>query len=119
MMIPSILKISIRPDAVPDDIQRIVREWPTIVGSTDALLRGYLSKVKLSLGDGNKLLICCKDAIAHQWLDSRREEISGVVSTYIDKEVSVEIKQYDDTKHFENQYVDLGKLLGGIEIEEE
>jgi len=110
---------SIRPDAVPDDIQRIVREWPTIVGSTDALLRGYLSKVKLSLGDGNKLLICCKDAIAHQWLDSRREEISGVVSTYVDKEVSVEIKQYDDTKHFENQYVDLGKLLGGIEIEEE
>lgn len=109
----------IRPEAVPEDIQRIVREWPTIVGTTDALLRGYLGKAKLSLGDGNKLLICCKDAIAYQWLESRREEISGIVGSYVEKEVNVEIKQYDDTKHFENQYVDLGKLLGGIEIEEE
>ena len=110
---------TIRPDAVPEDVQKIVREWPTIVGTTDALLRGYLSKVKLSLGEGNKLLICCKDSISAQWLDSRREEIAGIVGAYVEKEVSVEIKQYDDTKNFDNQYVDLGKLLGGIEIEEE
>lgn len=109
----------IKPEAVPEDLQRVVREWPTIVGTTDTLLRGYLSKAKLSMGEGNKLLICSKDSVSCQWLESRREEIISVISNYIEKEVDIELKQYDDTRHFENQYVDLGKLLGGIEIEEE
>jgi len=109
----------IKPEAVPEDLQRVVREWPTIVGTTDTLLRGYLSKAKLSMGEGNKLLICSKDSVSCQWLESRREEIISIISNYIEKEVDIELKQYDDTRHFENQYVDLGKLLGGIEIEEE
>lgn len=33
---------TIKPEAVPEDIQRVVREWPTIKGATDHLLRGLL-----------------------------------------------------------------------------
>lgn len=110
---------AIRVDAVPDDIRRVVREWPTIKGQSDNLLRGLLDSARLSLGDNNKLLMCVKDAVKQGALEQRREEIKKLISDYIEKEVDIDIKIYDDTRNFGNQYVDLSELLGGITIEEE
>lgn len=110
---------TIKPEAVPEDIQRVVREWPTIKGATDHLLRGLLDVCKLSLGEGNRLLMCVTDTVKQKALDDRKEEIKNLISEYIQKEVEIDIRQYDDTRSFNNQYVDLGELLGGITIEEE
>ena len=110
---------TIKPEAVPEDIQRVVREWPTIKGATDHLLRGLLDVCKLSLGEGNRLLMCVTDTVKQKALDDRKEEIKNLISEYIQKEVEIDIRQYDDTRSFNNQFVDLGELLGGITIEEE
>lgn len=74
---------------------------------------------KLSLGEGNRLLMCVTDTVKQKALDDRKEEIKNLISEYIQKEVEIDIRQYDDTRSFNNQFVDLGELLGGITIEEE
>lgn len=117
---PQVKEPKILPKAIPEDIQRIVREWPTIVGMTEHLTRSLLNKAKLSLGADGQLLLCFDEAMIVEQLqqEERTKEIEQLLADYAGKEVKVEVRGYDKARNFEDAYADLRKLIN-MEIETE
>ncbi|MDE6713826.1 MAG: DNA polymerase III subunit gamma/tau [Lachnospiraceae bacterium] len=108
------------PKAVPEDIQKIVREWPTIVGMTEHLTRSLLNNAKLSLGAEGQLLLCFDEMMIVSQLkqENRIKEIEQLLADYAGKEINVEIREYDKSQEFGDTYADLRKLIN-MEIETE
>ncbi len=108
------------PKAIPEDIQRIVKEWPTIVGMTEHLTRSLLNKAKLSLGTEGQLLLCFDETMIVDQLkqEERTKEIERLLADYSGKEVKVEIRGYDKSQEFGDIYADLRKLIN-MDIETE
>lgn len=108
------------PKAVPEDIQKIVREWPTIVGMTEHLTRSLLNNAKLSLGAEGQLLLCFDEMMIVEQLkqEERIKEIERLLADYAGKEVKVEVRKYDTSQEFGDTYADLRKLIN-MEIETE
>lgn len=108
------------PKAIPEDIQKIVREWPTIVGMTEHLTRSLLNNAKLSLGAEGQLLLCFDEMMIVSQLkqENRIKEIEQLLADYAGKEVKVEIREYDKSQEFGDTYADLRKLIN-MEIETE
>ena len=109
--------------AVPEDIQKIVREWPRIVGMTDLLLKTVLAKAKLSLLGESTLLILLGNKVDEGTLKSpdRLDALGNILNDYVGRKVDFEVRYSGDgvTAGELDIYADLRTLLGGIEIEEE
>ena len=103
----------ILPKAIPEDVQKIVKEWPTIIGMTEHLTRTLLNKAKLSLGAEGQLLLCFEEMMIVEQLkqEERTKEIEQLLADYAGKEVKVEIRGYDKSQEFEDIYADLSKLI--------
>ncbi len=108
------------PKAVPEDVQRIVKEWPTIIGMTEHLTRSLLNKAKLSLGAEGQLLLCFNETMIVDQLkqEDRIKEIEQLLAEYAGKEVKVEIREYNKSQEFGDVYADLSKLIN-MKIETE
>lgn len=103
----------ILPDAIPEDIQKIVRDWPVIKGMTERLTRATLDKAKLSLGDNDRLLICFEDKFTADRLrrEEQTKELQKLLNEYVGKEVKIEIRDCGEDQSFENHFADISKLI--------
>lgn len=109
------------PKAIPDDIRQIVSSWHGIVAETSQPLRTHLKNAHLSLGGDDRLLIVVEDGVAYDYLgnEENHRHVEDMISNFIQKEVSVQIRNLDPGRHFEESYVDLTKVIDmDIEIEE-
>lgn len=109
------------PKAIPDDIKQIVGNWHGIVAQTSQPLKTHLKNAHLSLGGDNKLLIVVEDGVAYDYLttEENHRHVEDMISTFLQKEVTVQIRNLDPGRHFEESYVDLAKVINmDIEIEE-
>lgn len=110
------------PKAIPEEVQQIVKSWPSILQEMSGLMRVYLKAAHLSLGGDNRLMIVLDDAVAAGMVseEEHRKEICRVISDYIGKEVDVQIQQNQSNRPFEEAYVDLAQIVNmDIVIEEE
>lgn len=114
------------PKAIPDDIKQIVSNWHGIVAETEQPLKTHLKNAHLSLGGDNRLLIVVEDGVAYDYLnqDENCRHVENLISNFLQKEVSVQIHNLAPGRHFEENYVDLEKIIEKevnmeIEIEEE
>ncbi len=109
------------PKAIPDDIKEIVTKWPSIVGNADNPMRLYLKAAKLSLGADNRLLMVLEDGLSSDYFTHHRENkemLERMLSDFIGKEVEVAIQTVTGRQEFEQNYVDLSKVIH-MDIEEE
>ncbi|MCM1213028.1 MAG: DNA polymerase III subunit gamma/tau [Lachnospiraceae bacterium] len=109
------------PKAIPEDVQQIVGRWPVIVGSVDNPMRIYLKGAKLSLGGDNRLMIVLEDGVASDYFmqhAENKQQLEALLSDFADKEIEVDIQTVKGRSEFEENYVDLSKLVN-MEIEEE
>ncbi len=99
--------------AVPEDIQRIVREWPVIVGKSGYLVRELMRKAELSMAENDKLLICFPesepDSLSKD--DDIRQQVSELINAHVEKEVPIEFRKYSSKQAFGEQYADLKEIL--------
>ena len=81
------------PEAVPEDVQQVVKNWNLVLGDLSGLIRNYLKHALLSLGGGNELLIVLEDPVASAFLSEaeRIAEITQAIEKNIGKQVSVQI----------------------------
>lgn len=110
------------PRAIPDDIKQIVGNWHSIVAETSQPLKTHLKNARLSLGGDNRLLIVVEDGVAYDYLsgEENHKHVEDMISGFLQKEVSVQVRNLDPGRHFEESYVDLSKVINmDIEIEEE
>lgn len=112
----------VMPKAISEDIRQIVNGWRGIVAGAGQPLKTHLKNARLSLGGDSQLVIVVEDGVAYDYL--KKEEnlkyVEDMISNFIQKQVSVQIQGLPSGKRFEENYVDLAKVIHmDIEIEEE
>lgn len=109
------------PKAIPEDIQKIVNEWRTIVGETSMPMKKYLKEARLSLGGDDKLMIVVEDGMASDYFlrqEGHKELLEQTISTIAGKKVEVVIQSIQNKENFEQDYIDLSQVIHmNIEIE--
>lgn len=109
------------PKAIPEDIKMIVNKWPSVVGETSMPMKQYLKAAKLSLGGDNKLMLVVEDGMASDYFlrqEGHKELLEQIVSDIAGKEIEVNIQSIRSEQSFENDYVDLSRIIN-MEIEED
>ncbi len=108
------------PKAIPDDIKEIVSGWTGIISQSSQPLHSYLKNARLSIDDKGRLEVVFSDGICYDYMSKpeNHKQLENMLSNFIQKEVLVEIKNTDDGQAFDENYIDLSKLINmEIEIE--
>lgn len=113
------------PKAIPEDVDRIVKNWHAIIAEAQQPLKTHLKKVRLSLGGDNRLMIVLEDGLAYDYLSDTQnhKHLEDMISGFLQKEVSVQVQSMAQGSRFEESYVDLEQIINkeinmDIEIEE-
>lgn len=109
------------PKAVPDDIRKIVSQWPAIVGSAENPMRIYMKSASLSLGNDNKLLVVLEDGVASDYFmqnPENKQRLEELLSDFSGRKIEVNLQTVKNRSEFEESYVDLSQIIQ-MEIEEE
>lgn len=109
------------PKAIPEDVEKAVGAWQTIVSRAEQPMRLYLQSAKLSLAGDNRLLIVLPDGIMSDYFIQDKEHaahLENLISDTVGKQIEIEVQALKDDQRFEEHYVDLSSLIQ-MEIEEE
>jgi DNA polymerase-3 subunit gamma/tau len=109
------------PKAVPEDVKQIVNKWPSIVGNAPQPMKTYLKSARLSLGGDNKLMVVLEDGNSSDYFTQHpenKEQLDFLLSDFSGKEIEVTLKTVGSSVEFEENYVDLSKIIN-MDIEEE
>ena len=85
------------PDAIPEDVQEVVKNFRMIAGEASGIIKGYLKSARLSLGGDNRLLIV--------------EELEKLIEERIGKRVEVEVRHVEEGRHFEDTFIDIEQKI--------
>ena len=120
-------KPQVVPKALPEDVKEAVRLWPEIIRSLAAPVRVILGQVRLSLSGENKLMLVFDGNMTYTGdtsydlvaKEETRKEIEAAIENRIGKSVEVTFEKNENGQPFEQNFVDLGKILHmDVEIEE-
>ncbi|HJC58375.1 MAG TPA: DNA polymerase III subunit gamma/tau [Candidatus Eisenbergiella intestinipullorum] len=109
------------PRAIPEDVKKIVENWPGLVGQTAMPMKLYLKKARLSLGGDNRLMVVLEDGLASDYFlkqEGNREELERLLSEFAQKTVEVNFQVSRGDRDFEENHVDLTRIIH-MKIEEE
>ena len=102
------------PKAIPEDVKKIVENWPGLVGQTAMPMKLYLKKARLSLGGDNRLMIVLEDGLASDYFlkqEGNREELEKLLSEFVQKNIEVNFQVSRGDRDFEENHVDLAKII--------
>ncbi len=116
---PAVKKVLDR--AVPEDIKLLVSNWSKVFMKVEAPLKLYLRDARLSLGDGDRLLIVFSSKLNESMCASGggRESLQNFLDGVVGKHVEFETRFLDQNQNFEEHYVDLGAIKFDIETEDD
>ena len=108
-------KEKILPEAVPEDLKEVAKNWKTIVtniGKKSPALNNILQVSTLSI-EGTSLQIVVYDSLDKDFIDreSHIEIIEGTISQMIGKQVQITTRYLDKTKEELSNVTDLEKLI--------
>ena len=101
------------PDAIPEDVQEVVKNFRSIAGEASGILRGYLKKARLSLGGDNRLMIVLPDPLSESVVgrEDHVQELEHLIEERIGKKVEVEVRHVEEGRHFEDTFVDIEQKI--------
>ena len=101
------------PEAIPEDVQEVVKNFRSIVGEASGIIRGYLKKARLSLGGDNRLLIVLPDNLSASVVgrEDHIQELESLIEERIGKKVEIEVRHVEDGRHFEDTFVDIEQKI--------
>ncbi len=83
------------PAAIPADIQQIADEWSSMADNAEALLKGFMIKVKCSMdvAKPNVLILACPSKMTYEGLKDpeRAKVLQGILNERVRKEVVYEL----------------------------
>jgi DNA polymerase-3 subunit gamma/tau len=100
-----------RPTAIPADIRQVVENWPAIIRDLPAVLRTVMKSGHLSLGTANQLLIVLENDLDIINLETRKKEISEMISEKIGKEIEVELCINETKQSFEDSFYNIESAI--------
>ena len=91
------------------------------MGSAENPMRIYLKSARLSLGGDNRLCVVFEDGLASDYFTKQPEHkalLEALLSDFSGKEIEVSIQTVGEAQQFEDNFVDISKVIQ-MEIEEE
>ena len=101
------------PQALTEDIKAVVKDFRRLTVEASPMLRTYLKKARLSAGEGNRLMIVLPDAVSAGVVGSEehKEEIQRIIADKVGKSVDIEVRQLEEGRRFEDNFVDIEQLI--------
>ena len=101
------------PDAIPEEVQEVVKNFRSIADETSGMIRSYLKKARLSLGGDNRLLLVLPDELAASVVGSPDHvaELEELIRQKIGKKVEVEVRHVEEGRHFEDTFIDIEQKI--------
>ena len=109
------------PKAIPEEVEKIVKNWPSIVGDADNPMKTYLKTARLSLGGDNRLMVVLPDGLASDYFqqnEENREVLKRLLGDFSGKDVDVNFQSVKSEREFEDSFVDISRILN-MEVEVE
>ncbi|MEF9917529.1 MAG: DNA polymerase III subunit gamma/tau [Lachnospiraceae bacterium] len=99
--------------AIPEDVQKVVKNFRSIADETSVMLKNYLKQAKLSLGGEDRLLIVLPDEVAAEVVGKpdHKEELTALIEKKIGKAVAIEVRHVEEGRKFEDYFVDIEKVI--------
>ena len=103
----------IRPKSIPEDIEKIVRDWPVILGNMMGEIPVILKKAMHSVGDNGELIIGVTNDFYKKQLDDpeRKAEIEETLSEYTGTEVHFRTEVAEDRQDFNDKFADISSYI--------
>ena len=101
------------PNAIPEDVQEVVKNFRSIADEASGMVRGYLKKARLSLGGDNRLLVVLPDTLAASVVgrEDHVQELEGLIEQKIGKKVEIDVRHVEEGRHFEDTFVDIEQKI--------
>ena len=108
------------PEAVPEDIQKLVAKWGSVLQQMSMPVRGYLKEAVLSIDNDNRLLIVLQD---ENWVKQlqKEEHASELADTFAKatgKDIPFEMRYHTPDTPVDNDYADLSRINFEIETDD-
>lgn len=111
-----------KPAALPEDVEKVMREWNTVMQTVGEPLSHYLGSARRSLtSDGRLELVWAGDAtnsVGYSRVASpdNKAALESAIETILDKHVDVVITLAADSREMEEKHYDISQMLPNIEI---
>lgn len=101
------------PKAIPEDVQKAVQNWNSILQALPGGMRTYLKSAVLSLGGDNILLIVLDDEVAAAYIgrEEHKRELEEAIAERIESQVEVRIQLNETNRPMEETYPDLRSVI--------
>ena len=101
------------PNAIPEDVQEVVKNFRSIADEASGMVRGYLKKARLSLGGDNRLLVVLPDILSASAVgrEDHVRELEELIEQKIGKKVEIDVRQVEEGRHFEDTFVDIEQKI--------
>ena len=101
------------PNAIPEDVKEVVKNFRSIADEASGMVRGYLKKARLSLGGDNRLLVVLPDTLAASVVgrEDHVQELEGLIENKIGKKVEIDVRCVEEGRHFEDTFVDIEQKI--------
>ena len=110
------------PKAIPEDIQKVIKNWKSILAEIGGASKMYLAKAVPSLGSGQDLLLVFDDENAYNYMNENRshciDALKEIIAKRIGKEIEITIRKNDSGRSAKESVPDLRDLIQ-FDIEEE
>jgi len=107
--------------AVPEDIQRLVKNWPQAVARMGNPMKTYMQRAKLSLGNDDRLQVVFDNKqLADKYSSGEFvQEFQDTLDNILGKHVEYEARFLEPTQNFEENYVNLQNINFDIVTEDD
>ena len=110
------------PKAIPEDIQKVIKNWQSIISEIGAITKTFLAKSVPSLGSNGELLLVLDDENAFAYLSENRSGcidcLKDTIAKRVGKEIEVIIRKNENGLSAKESVPDLRDLIQ-FDIEEE
>ena len=106
------------PEALPEDITEVAKNWQQISAKLPPSLRVSLSSARPSVGSGNELLLVFMEPFDKEFIEQgdHLDEIKKTIRSQIQKEVEVQAVLATNQREA-NMYPDITKMIKKVPVE--
>lgn len=99
--------------ALSEDVQEVARNFRSITAGASVMLRQYLKKAHLSAGENDRLQIVLPDEVSAGFVakQEHKDEIIRLIEEKTGKMMEIDVRQVEKGRVFEDQFVDIEKLV--------
>ncbi len=101
------------PDEISANVVGTEEHKKELEALIEKMLRNYLKYAKLSLGGDDRLLVVLPDEISANVVgtEEHKKELEALIENRIGKTVTLDVRQVDDGRRFEDSFVDIEDVI--------